>query len=120
MTVPFCWEGTGCSGATGHKRQRGVVEGLAQVAESMSHMGIRTEGSGLPAQRSLCYTMLPLVGETGQSDGKGKSFPRLWGSGKVPGCKGACEGTEVGAAWQPGRLSEEVKLGLGFQKQRLV
>lgn len=91
------------------------MEGLAQVAEGMSHMGIRTEGSGLPTQRSFCYTMLPLLGETGQSDGKGESLSRLWGSGKVPGHQGACEGTEVGAAWQTGRLLEEVKLGwLGF------
>lgn len=93
LTLLFCRKGTGCSGATGHKRQHGVVEGLAQVAERMSHMGIRTEGSGLPAQRSLCYTMLPLVGETGQNDGKGELLPRLWGSGKVPGHKGACGGS---------------------------
>lgn len=91
------------------------MEGLAQVAESMSHMGIRTEGSGLPAQRSLCYTMLPLVGETGQNDGKGELLPRLWGSGKFPGHKGACGGSL--AVW---KLSEEVKFGLGFEKQRVV
>lgn len=60
---------TGSSGAIGHKRQHGVVEGLAQVAERLSHMGIRTEDSGLPAQHSLCYTVLPLVEEAGQSDG---------------------------------------------------
>lgn len=101
MTLPFCREGTGYSGVTGHKRQHGVVEGLAQVEERMSHMGIRTEGSGLPAQGSLCYTMLPLVGETGQSDGKGESLPRLWGSGKVPGTRVLVTAQRLG---QPGSL----------------
>lgn len=34
---PILQVGTGCPGATGHKRQRSVVEGLAQVAERMSN-----------------------------------------------------------------------------------
>lgn len=64
LTLPFCREGTGCLGATGHKRQQGAVEGLAPVAERMNLKGIRTEGRGLPAQGSFSvYTMLPLVGE---------------------------------------------------------
>lgn len=73
------------------------MEGVAQVAERMSHMGIRSEGSGLPAQRSLCYPMLPLLGETGQSDGEGESLPRKWGPGHVPGHKDTFEDTEGGA-----------------------
>lgn len=38
------------------------------------------------------------------------------------GALGRSLGTRVlvGAAWQFGRLSEEVKFGLGFEKQRLL
>lgn len=68
-------------------------------------MGIRTEGSGLLAQLSLCYTILPLAGETGQSNGEGESLSRLLG----PGHKGVCEDTEVRIAWRPGTFLEEVK-----------
>lgn len=82
------------------------MEGLAQVAESMSHMGIRTEGSGLPTQRSFCYTMLPLLGETGQSDGKGESLSRLWGSGKVLGTNVLVRAQRWG---QPGSLEGFLK-----------
>ena len=111
---PILQRGTGCLGATGHEGEHSIVEGLAQVAERMSNMGLRTEGSGLPAQPCLCYTMLPLVGETGQSNGKGKSLLRLLG----PGPKGSCEDTEVRTAWQPGRFLEEVKPGLGLKNER--
>lgn len=83
------------------------------MAERMSGMGIRTEGFGLPAQRCLCYTMLPLVGQTGHSNGKGESLTRLLGSGH----KGTCEDTEVRTAWQPGRFLEEVKPGLGLKNK---
>ena len=77
--------------------QHGVVEGLAQVAERMSNMGIRTDGSGLPAKQSLCYTRLPLVGEMGQSNGKGES---LTAQALGPGHKGTCKDTEVRTAWK--------------------
>lgn len=95
------------------------MEGFAQVADRMSHVEIRTGGSRLAAQHSLCFTTLPLVGETEQSDSKGEEFPRLWASGKVPGHKGAHEDEETGAAWQPGRLSEEVRFGLELKNKDL-
>lgn len=60
--------------------------------------------------------MLPLVGETGHSNGKGESLTRLLGSGH----KGTWEDTEVRTAWQPGRFLEEVKPGLGLENKRLV
>ena len=115
LDSPILQGGTGCPGATGHKRQLGAVDRLTQVAERMSNMGIRTEGSGLLAQQSLCYTVLPLVGETGQSNGKGESLPRLLS----PEHKGVCEDTEVRIAWRPGRFLEEVKRGLGLKDEDL-
>lgn len=82
----------------------------------MSNMGIRTEGSGLLAQQPLCSAMLPLGGETGQSNGKEESLPRLLGPGRH---KGVCEDTEVRIAWRPGRFLEEVKRGLGLESKDL-
>lgn len=70
------------------------------------------------AQHPLFYTTLPLVGETEQSNSKGVVSQAV-GSEKVPGHKDAHEDTETGAAWQPGRLSEEVRFGLGLKNKDL-
>lgn len=63
LILPSCRAGTGCLRATGHKRQYGVVEGLAQVAERGAIKGL--ELRTVDSQPSGCslYTRLPSVGE---------------------------------------------------------
>lgn len=105
MTLSFYRESTGSLGASGHRRQQGVVVGLAWVAERMSHMGTGTEGSRLSPVASL----LPYVASP-------------WKDGRVrvkeshcPGC-GAL-GTTVLVRTQ--RLGEPGSLE-SFQKRSLA
>lgn len=97
LMLPFYREGRGCPGTTGKKRQRGVVEGLAQVAERMSHMGTRTEGSGLPIQCCLLHPCCPCWRDWGQVMVKESHCPGRRALVRSLGYKSTCEDTEVGA-----------------------